>query len=71
MCTRGLNLTLPTVVDGMENAVARAYAAFPDRIYIVDGEGRVAYKGRLGPSGFDVGEARSALGRLVGPESPQ
>ncbi|MBI4475111.1 MAG: hypothetical protein HY646_20765 [Acidobacteria bacterium] len=66
MCTNDLKISLPTVIDKIDNAVERAYDAFPDRIYVVDANGKVAYKGNPGPWGFDVPEAETALGRLLG-----
>jgi hypothetical protein len=59
-----LGLKLPILVDGMDDAVAKAFAAWPDRVAILGGEGRLAYIGRPGPRGFDVGEAKKALDLL-------
>jgi hypothetical protein len=33
----------------------------PDRLYIIDAAGRVAYKGGRGPFGFKPGEMEQAL----------
>jgi len=59
-----LGLKIPILVDGTDNAVAKAYVAWPDRIYIVHGDGKIAYAGKPGPRGFDVAEARKALDAL-------
>ena len=61
-----LKLKLPCLVDGMDNAVNRAYAAWPDRIYVVDKDGKIAVKAGPGPGGFGQGlrEAREWLGGL-------
>ena len=58
-----LKIKLPCLVDGMDNAVNEAYAAWPDRIYVVGINGRVAVAGGRGPGGFMPGlsEARSWL----------
>jgi hypothetical protein len=60
-CTTSLEVTLPTILDKIDDRVANAYAAFPDRIYIVGADGRIAYKGLPGPAGFNVPEALAAL----------
>ena len=65
LCTVNLKVTVPTVVDTIDDEVATAYSAFPDRIYIVNAEGNIGYKGRPGPAGFDVPEAQTALDQVL------
>jgi hypothetical protein len=50
-CTT-LKIKLPCLVDGMDNAANHAYAAWPDRIYVIDTAGKVAVMGATGPAGF-------------------
>lgn len=64
-CAANLKITIPIIVDGMDDAVERAYAGWPDRIYIVDKEGRIAYKGAPGPAGFRPKEAEESLKKLL------
>ena len=52
MCTATLKLSMPTVVDREDNKVNAAYAGWPDRMYVVGVDGRIAYKGGPGPAGF-------------------
>lgn len=66
LCTSSKNLNLPTVLDKLDNAVEIAYAAFPDRIYVLDSNGVVRHKTQPGPRGWDVKEPRAALDRLLG-----
>jgi Iodothyronine deiodinase len=63
-CVRKLGIKFPAVVDGFDNATERAYTGWPDRIYLIDGNGRIAYKSKPGPFGFKPDELRSALERL-------
>lgn len=56
-----LSLDMPVAVDDMDDAVADPYGAWPERIYVIDSEGRVAYQGKEGPKGFDLAEARAFL----------
>jgi hypothetical protein len=60
MCQQ-LDIDLPTLIDGIDNKVNEAYAAQPDRIYLVDKQGRVAYKGGPGPHGFKPSELEEAI----------
>ena len=52
---------IPIVVDAMDNAVEEAYAGWPERLYVIDASGIIAYKGGVGPSGFDPDELESWL----------
>ena len=64
-CQLGLDLTIPLLIDNMDNAVEQAYAAWPDRLYIVAADGRIAYKGGMGPQGFKPREMEKALKNLL------
>lgn len=57
-------------VDGIDDAVALAYNAWPERIYILRSDGRIHYKGGLGPFGFRPAEADQALAKLLGVSRP-
>ena len=61
-----LRIKLPCLVDGMDNAVNRAYSAWPDRVYVVDRGGKIAVKAEQGPRGFGPGveQTREWLGKL-------
>jgi hypothetical protein len=52
-------------VDGMDDRVGHLYSGMPDRLYVLDGEGRVVYKGGRGPFGFKVGEMEQSLVMLL------
>jgi hypothetical protein len=56
-----LALEMPAVVDEMDDAVAQAYAALPERLYVIDRDGKVAYKGGLGPMFFQPREWEEAI----------
>ena len=61
-----LALTLPALVDEMDDAVSEAWAAMPERLYVVGRDGRIAYKGDLGPLGFDPDGWEQAIEAAVG-----
>jgi type I thyroxine 5'-deiodinase len=65
-CARELELTIPMLVDGMDDAACRAFSAWPERIYILGTDGRVLYQGGHGPYDFHPEEARVALERILG-----
>jgi Iodothyronine deiodinase len=60
-CAVGLRLSMPMVVDGIDNAVASAYGGWPDRLYLIDGSGTIAYQGGEGPFGFKPAELERAI----------
>ncbi len=53
-CVLHLELAMPTVLDDIDDTVDRAYAALPERLYVVDAEGIVAFQSGPGPWEFDV-----------------
>lgn len=57
------------VVDGMDNAVAKAYAAAPDRLYLVGKDGNIAYRGGRGPFGFKPDELDAAIAQALQEDS--
>jgi hypothetical protein len=64
LCAERLSLSIPTLVDGMDNAACVAFSAWPERMYIIH-EGRIHYRGGQGPYDFDVPEARESLMALL------
>jgi hypothetical protein len=51
-CGRELEFEFPVVVDTMDDQTAVDWAAWPERIFVVGVDGRVAYAGEQGPWGF-------------------
>lgn len=64
-CRTELDLSLPTVVDDLQDTVNQRYRAWPERLYVIEKGGRIAYKGAMGPFGFKPNEARAALQELL------
>jgi len=58
---RRFDYDVPLVIDPMPNPAEEAYAAWPERLYVIDSAGRVVYKGHMGPGGFDPGELEAWL----------
>jgi hypothetical protein len=54
-----------TYVDDMDDAVMTAYAAWPERLYLIGQDGRVLYASGLGPWGFKPAELQEAIERVL------
>ena len=48
-------VTIPCVVDNMDNAANKAYSAWPDRIFVIAPDGKLAVASDRGPWGFKPG----------------
>src|SRR4029077_14321233 len=72
--TRRFKFPLPFGIDDMSNAANDAYAAWPERIYIIDESGHIAYRGGIGPFNYQPEEAPRWLAARYGavkPEAPK
>ena len=68
-CRRRLGLGMPLLVDTLDDRVGDAYSGMPSRLYLIDRQGKVAYRSGRGPFGFKVGELEQAL-ILLGQDKP-
>jgi hypothetical protein len=64
-CCSTLEMTMPMVIDEMHDPVGHLYSGMPDRLYIIDKNGKIAYKGGRGPFGFKTGEMEQSLLMLL------
>jgi hypothetical protein len=64
--TQRFKYPVPFGIDEMSNGANDAYAAWPERLYIIDESGRIAYKGGNGPFKYDPKEVRSWLAQRYG-----
>src|SRR5262244_4203579 len=60
-CCTALQMSMPVLVDEIDDRVGHAYSGMPDRLYVIDRDGRVTYKGGRGPFGFNAAEMEQAL----------
>lgn len=65
-CVRKLGIKFPAVIDGFDNKTESAYTGWPERIYLIDRNNRVAYKSKPGPFGFKPDELEKALKKMMG-----
>lgn len=70
ICVRKLGLKFPAVLDEFGNSTERAYTGWPDRIYLIDSQGKIAYKSKAGPFGFKPDELAAALAHMLPAQAP-
>jgi peroxiredoxin len=64
-CATKLALRIPALIDNLANTTEEAYTAWPDRLYVIDVDGRVAYKSKPGPFGFKPARLEVALKKVL------
>ncbi len=60
-CALRLKTRIRIVLDGVDDAVASAYGGWPDRLYLIGRDGRIAFQGGEGPFGFEPAELAAAI----------
>lgn len=65
-CVRKLGIEIPAVLDEFGNSTETAYTGWPDRLYLIDSAGRVAFKSPPGPFGFKPDGLEAALKKVTG-----
>jgi len=63
-CVRKLGIDIPALLDEFGNSTESAYTAWPERLYLIDAAGKVAYKSKPGPYGFKPDELQAALAKV-------
>jgi thiol-disulfide isomerase/thioredoxin len=64
-CAKSMKIEFPMLVDDMGGSVDRAYTGWPTRIYVVGLDGRIVFKSRPGPFGFEAEPLRAGLVSLL------
>ena len=60
-CVRKLGIKFPALIDSIENRAESAYTGWPDRLYLIGQGGRVLYKSKPGPFGFEPKDLAEAI----------
>jgi hypothetical protein len=60
-CVLRLRTRIPVLLDDVDDAVARAYGGWPDRLYLIGRDGRIAFQGEEGPFGFRPEDLAAAI----------
>lgn len=69
ICGDRLALGFPMVVDTIDDTVGSEYSGMPSRLYLIDGEGKVAFKNGRGPFGFKPDELEHSLMLMLNDKS--
>ena len=62
---RNFQIPFPTLVDDIANTTQTAYDTDPDRLFVVNKRGVLAYVGGIGPGGFHPDQVPPVLDRLL------
>lgn len=69
--TKRFHYDIPLAIDPISNPANDAYAAWPERFYIVDEKGTIVYKGKPGPFGYHPEDVEAWLAkRFPAPAAP-
>ena len=63
---KDFKVSLPVLVDTLDDTAGKAYSGWPDRLYVIDAKGKLAYVGPPGPRGFQPKEIPPVLNELLG-----
>ena len=66
VCQINLELQMPMLADTIDNSVEESYIALPMRLYLIGREGKIAYTGERGPSGFNPDSWEAAIDAEIG-----
>ena len=65
-CALDLKISVPTLVEEINNEIDEAYGAAPERLYLIGHDGKVAYHGGAGPHFFDMDEWEEEILQTLG-----
>lgn len=65
-CAARLSIRIPVLLDSLDNRVASQYGGWPDRLYLIGKDGRIAFQGGEGPFGFKPDELERAIETELG-----
>jgi type I thyroxine 5'-deiodinase len=60
-CSTKLGIDFPALVDAIDNKTEVAYTGWPDRLYLIDSNGKITFKSEAGPFGFKTDLLAKAL----------
>ena len=64
--TERFGYPIPVLVDEIANPANEVYAGWPERLYVIDESGTIAFKGEPGPFGFHPEEVEAWLAQRFG-----
>lgn len=70
-CAVRMRTSIPVLIDELDNEVAGQYGGWPDRLYLIGKDGRVAFQGAAGPFGLRPEELGRAIEAELNPGRDQ
>lgn len=64
-CKGKLEITIPILIDSLDNKIAMQYGGVPNRAYLIGKGGKVIYKGEKGPMGTRPDQVKAAIEKLL------
>ena len=64
-CSRDIHISVPILIEEMDNTSNEACGAAPVRLYLIGADGKVAYHGGAGPHFLDPSEWEQAIKAAV------
>ena len=64
-CSSTLKMSMPLVVDTLDDTAGHAYSGMPSRLYLIDRQGKVVFQSGRGPFGFRPAELEQAMHLLA------
>lgn len=70
-CQQHLSINIPFLVDTIDDQVGAMYSGMPNRLYLIDTQGKIAFKNGRGPFGFHPRQLEQALLLLLNADSKE
>jgi hypothetical protein len=67
ICVTRLSIKLPALVDRVDDATDNAYSGWPDRLFLIDRDGRIVFRSNPGPFGFTPADLEHAMTEQLRP----
>jgi len=64
-CMTKLGIRFPALIDEFNNTTEIAYTGWPDRLYVIDRDGRIGHKSAARPFGFKPAQVAQTLARIL------
>ena len=64
-CQGKINITMPILIDTMDNSTEQLFGGWPNRTYLIDKDGKIVYKGPHGPQGSQPNAVKKAIADLM------
>ena len=70
-CIKNLKLSLPVLLDNMDDKVQKTYRAWPARACLVGADGKIVFLSPSSPNGVNPPDIKRALEKLLGKQEEE